>query len=231
MNITNLSDVAEIILTAHASLVGITGASGAGKTTLSLDLQKVLKTLCPHKIITVIQADNFIYPNAHLETNKIMHRKGFPESFNFQALKHCLQAVREYQNTSLPITTPCYSQDIKDIISDKKVMINKSDIYLFEGVNLFFGYDNFHASEYLDFSIFLDTERECIKDRAVNRFFTAYLKSKETPTPYFEKFVGWTDEAVLAHAVKLWEGMDMDLFVNYIEPHKGLANLVLKSYN
>lgn len=226
----NLSFVAQKIIGYHVSLIGITGSSGAGKTTLSLDLQQKLQYLCPEKKITVIQTDNFIYPNAYLDKHHLMNRKGFPESFDFVSLKNCLQAVREYENTSLPISTPCYSQDIKDIIPGKKMVVEKSDLYIFEGVNLFFAYENFHASDYLEFSIYLDTDRSCIKERALKRFWAAYEKSTITPTPYFEKFFGWSDEAILAYAEELWKEMDMNLLENYIEPHKSLASLVLKSY-
>lgn len=232
----SLFDIAQLVLSVYhqkpaeeALLLGITGSSGAGKTTLSLDLQKELQRLEPHNIVTVIQADNFIYANAYLEANHMMERKGFPESFDFQAFKKCLQTIKK--NRCFPLVMPCYSQDIKDIIPEKKLNVEKSNIYLFEGVNLFFKYEAFHAIDYLDFCIFLDTERQLIKARALKRFFEAYAKSTIMPVPYFEKFSGWTEEAIREHAEGLWKRMDMELFENYIVPYKSLANLVLKSYN
>lgn len=235
----DLSVIAETVLSAYYEnhqqsekgtfLVGITGSSGAGKTTLSLELQKMLKQIEPYRVVTVIQADNFIYPNAYLIEHNMMHRKGFPESFDFNALKHCLQAIRE--NSGLPVWTPCYSQEIKDIVPEKKSVVDKSDIYLFEGVNLFFSYETFHPSDFLDFCIYLDTKRSIIKERALKRFFDAYERSKITPTPYFEKFSSWTEQAIYQHAEMLWEKMDMALLEKHIEPYKSLANLVLKSYN
>lgn len=233
----SLATIAKIILSMKKNtpedsfFLGITGASGAGKTTLSLDLQKEFQRQCPEWCITVIQADNFIYPNAILEAKHLMQRKGFPESFDAQALKKCLQALKK--NTVCPIEMPCYSQDIKDIMPGKVLAIEKSHIYLIEGVNLFFKYEhyeNFHAVNYLDFCIYLDTDRELVKARALKRFFDAYERSKKQPTPYFEQFSGWPEQRIQEHAEKLWETMDMELLKVYIEPHQSMANLVLKSY-
>lgn len=234
-NNQELSDIADKLLQLYEQkpreesfLIGITGSSSAGKTTLSHDLKKALQMIKPERLITVIQADNFIYSNTYLETHDLMHRKGFPETFDYQALKKCLLAIQE--RASLPVWTPCYSQEIKDIIPNKTIPVDKSDIYILEGVNLFFGYDDFHASDYIDFSIYLDTNKQIIKERALKRFFDAYEKAKITRAPYFEKFTNWTYEAIFAHAEKLWEDMDMTLLKYHIEPYKTLANLVLSSY-
>lgn len=211
-----------------STILGITGASGAGKTTFSLALQKSIEETFPEKHITVIPADNFIYSNAYLESNNLMKRKGFPESFNSKELKNCLENLKYHQ--IFPFNMPCYSQDIKDIMPGKVIPIEKSDIYIIEGVNLFFKYDNFHAVDYLDFSIYLDTESDIVKERAIKRFMAAYAQSQQKPTPYFEQFTGWSEEAIRAHAEKLWQTMDSELLKNYIEPHRSIANLILKSY-
>lgn len=206
-------------------IIGITGSSCAGKTTLSVTLQKDLQQHCPTKTITVIQADNFIYPNAWLEANHLMSRKGFPESFDHLALKNCLEAL--HHPALLPIHMPCYSQDLKDIMPDKKIMLERSDLYIIEGVNLFFSYPDFHAIHFIDFSIYLEPGRDIIKQRALKRFFDAYEKSKITPAPYFGQFRGWSEEAIQQHAERLWETMDMFLLREYIEPHHAQADLIV----
>ncbi len=215
-------------LSDYPFIVGITGASGAGKTTLSLALQKAFKESYPNKSVAVIPADNFIYPNTYLQANNLMTRKGFPESFNEKALKICLENLKQYQ--VFPFFMPCYSQDIKDIIPEKLIPIEKSDVYIIEGVNLFFKYENFHAVDYVDFSIYLDTESALVKERALKRFMDAYEQSRKKPTPYFDQFVGWSLMDIQGHAEKLWQTMDAELLKNYIEPHRAIANLVLKSY-
>lgn len=207
-------------------LIGITGSSGAGKSTFSLKLHEAWKRMHPDLSMTVIQTDNFIYSNHWLESHQLMDRKGFPESFDFQGLKHCIKAIQ--QKSGLPVWTPYYSQVIKDIIPDEKMAVHESDIYLFEGVNLFFDYPDFNAAKFLDFSIYLDTPRNVIKQRALDRFFAAYEQSKITPTPYFKKFSDWTKEAIQQYAEQLWETMDMVLLKDHIEPHKSLATLVLQ---
>lgn len=235
----NLSTVADIIMDVCAQqspfLVGITGSSGAGKTTLSLALQDILQQMQPEKKITVIQADNFIYSNAWLQLHDLMSRKGFPESFNASYLQQCLEAIKQVQ---LPFAMPCYSQDIKDIMPDEAIIIQRSDIYIIEGVNLFFSYENnsshstFRASDKMNFCIYLDTARDVIKERALNRFFDAYKKSQIQPMPaaYFEQFSGWSEAEIFCHAEQLWEKMDMNLLDNYIEPNKTMAHLLLEGY-
>ncbi len=230
----SLRMLAELILSSQQKklnstpfICGITGASGAGKTTLSLDLQKILQQECRECRISVIQADNFIYSNTTLDSHNLMHRKGFPESFDIKTFERCLKNILD---NHFPIEMPCYSQDIKDILPEKVVSIEKSHIYIIEGVNLFFKYEHFNALDYINFCIYLDTNRELVKARALKRFFEAYTKSKNEPTTYFEKFLGWSETDIYAYAENLWTTMDKELFKKHIEPYQSLANLVIKSY-
>ena len=63
-------------------MLGIGGSVAVGKSTVSRVLQTLLSQLTDHPRVDLVTTDGFLYPNAVLEERGIMHRKGFPESYD-----------------------------------------------------------------------------------------------------------------------------------------------------
>ena len=61
----------------------------------------------------------------------IMHRKGFPESFDYQAIVAFLSSVKSSQETQVPL----YSHATYDVVDAGKTIENP-DILIIEGLNL-----------------------------------------------------------------------------------------------
>src|SRR5438045_3959132 len=74
-------------------VIGIAGSVAVGKSTTARLLRELLATLPigdrhpgadrpEHPRVELITTDGFLFPNAELERRGLMHRKGFPESYD-----------------------------------------------------------------------------------------------------------------------------------------------------
>ncbi|MDR2083072.1 MAG: dephospho-CoA kinase [Candidatus Ancillula trichonymphae] len=59
--------------------IGITGSVATGKSTIAADMAKKLNC-------SVVSTDSFLYPNSELVTRGLQDKKGFPESYDVEAL-------------------------------------------------------------------------------------------------------------------------------------------------
>jgi hypothetical protein len=77
--------------TAHVPFViGLAGSVAVGKSTTSRILQALLARWPDHPAVDLVTTDGFLFPNAVLEERGLMHRKGFPESYDRARLVRCL---------------------------------------------------------------------------------------------------------------------------------------------
>ena len=67
-------------------LIGVSGSVAVGKSTSSRILQSLLSRWPNHPNVALVTTDGFLFPNAQLEDMGLMHRKGFPESFDIERL-------------------------------------------------------------------------------------------------------------------------------------------------
>ena len=91
-----------------AVLVGVTGSVCVGKSTTCDRLRGLL-----HPVTTeIVTTDGFLYPNAELERRGLTHEKGFPASYDVDALRAFLVALRA---GSAGVRVPVYSHESYDV--------------------------------------------------------------------------------------------------------------------
>ena len=86
-----------------------------------------------HPRVSLVTTDGFLFPNAELERRGILHRKGFPESYDRRALLRFVVAVKSGATRS---TAPVYSHLIYDVVPDEQVVVQGPDILIIEGLNV-----------------------------------------------------------------------------------------------
>ena len=67
-------------------VIGIGGSVAVGKSTTARVLQALLARMTPAPKVDLITTDGFLYPNAVLEAEGLMERKGFPDSYDMPGL-------------------------------------------------------------------------------------------------------------------------------------------------
>ena len=94
-------------------VIGIAGSVAVGKSTTARLLRELLAAWPEHPRVALVTTDGFLLPNAELERRGLMHRKGFPESYDRRAL---LRFVMDVKSGKEEVTAPVYSHLVYDIV-------------------------------------------------------------------------------------------------------------------
>lgn len=225
----NLSFSKNIFLQQHNPkqpfIIGVSGSVAVGKSTTSRLLALLLRRTFPHKKVTMITTDGFLYPNAILKEKNLLQRKGFPESYDMERLINFLDRLKNGQKTKIPI----YSHDIYDIVPNHLEEIESPDILIIEGINVFQTQENqnLYISDYFDFSIYIDAERKDIENWYLERFETLLDLAKTQPDNYYYPFTQMPRKEALAFSKKVWQTINLVNLKEFIEPTKQRAELIL----
>ena len=87
-------------------IISIAGSVSVGKSTTARVLQALLSRREEYNRVALITTDGFLYPNAVLEERGLMLKKGFPASYDIQAL---LQFMSDVKSGKPEVTAPTYS--------------------------------------------------------------------------------------------------------------------------
>ena len=98
-------------------VIGVAGSVAVGKSTTARVLQALLARLEHHPRVDLVTTDGFLYPNAELARRNLMHRKGFPESYDRRALMRFVTAVKSGADQ---VCAPVYSHLLYDIVPGEK---------------------------------------------------------------------------------------------------------------
>src|ERR1700683_817920 len=94
-------------------IIGIAGSVAAGKSTTARVLQALLTRWPNTPQVELVTTDGFLRPNAALQRDGLMERKGFPESYDGTAVLRFLSAVKAGQHN---VAAPVYSHITYDIV-------------------------------------------------------------------------------------------------------------------
>src|SRR5262249_21903941 len=75
-------------------IIGVAGSVAVGKSTTARVLQALLARWPNVPKVGLVTTDGFLYPNAVLEREGLMERKGFPESYDLPALLRFLSDIK-----------------------------------------------------------------------------------------------------------------------------------------
>ena len=87
-------------------IIGVGGSVAVGKSTTARVLQALLARWPNVPKVDLITTDGFLFPNAVLEREGLMEKKGFPESYDLPALLHFLSGIKAGRR---PVRAPVYS--------------------------------------------------------------------------------------------------------------------------
>lgn len=208
-------------------VIGIAGSVAVGKSTVSRLLKELLSRWEGTPKVELVTTDGFLYPNAELERRSIMHRKGFPESYDRLAL---LNFVAEIKSGKEKVTAPVYSHLTYDIVPGETVTVSSPDVLIVEGLNVLQapGPDQEIAlSDYFDFKIYVDSETKNIAGWFLNRFHQLRESAFTNPQSYFHRYAEMPLEEALAKANSIWNEINLPNLEQNILPTKSRATLVL----
>ena len=114
-------------------IIGVAGSVAVGKSTTARILKALLSRWPNTPKVELITTDGFLLPNAVLERDGLMDKKGFPESYDNKALLRFLSDVKAGRGN---VEAPVYSHLTYDVVPGEKLVVDRPDILIVEGVNV-----------------------------------------------------------------------------------------------
>ncbi len=184
-------------------IIGVAGSVAVGKSTFARILQALLAQWPDHPKVDLITTDGFLHPNRVLDERGLMNRKGFPESYDTREL---LRVLRQIKSGDEVVEAPVYSHVVYDIVDGERIVINRPDIVILEGLNVLqTGNDTKEfVSDYFDFSIYLDAEEDDIEQWYIDRFLTLRASVFQDPTSFFRIYAELDDDEAVDTARGIW---------------------------
>jgi type I pantothenate kinase len=213
-------------------IIGVAGSVAVGKSTTARVLQALLARWSPRPKVDLVTTDGFLFPNAVLERQGLMQKKGFPESYDLPTLLAFLSDIKSGRRH---VRAPVYSHLTYDIIPSEWNEIDGPDILIVEGVNVLQtgrlprdGKAVPVVSDFFDFSVYIDAEEPVLREWYVRRFLTLRDTAFLDPRSYFHRYALLSDEEAAATALAIWERTNRANLEDNILPTRPRATLILK---
>ncbi len=212
-------------------IIGVAGSVAVGKSTTARVLRALLRRWPNTPKVDLIATDGFLYPNAVLEQEGLMEKKGFPESYDRPALSAFLADIKAGKRH---VTAPVYSHLAYDILPGETVAIDRPDILIVEGLNVLQtskpprdGRVIPFVSDFFDFSIYLDADEAVIEQWYVERFLSLRDTAFRDPKSYFHRYAAIDEAAARETAEGLWRRINLVNLHENILPTRPRASLIL----
>ncbi len=213
-------------------IIGIAGSVAVGKSTTSRILQALLRRWRNSPKVDLVTTDGFLLPNAELDRRGIANRKGFPESFDRAALIAFLSDIKSGKSD---VAAPVYSHLIYDILPGESIRVDRPDILIVEGLNILQpgelprdGHPILFASDFIDFSIFIDAADDDLRDWFMARFRRLRETAFTDPKSFFHRFTEMSAEEAEKFGLWAWEEINLPNLRDNILPTRSRADLILR---
>ncbi len=212
-------------------IIGMAGSVAVGKSTAARVLRALLARLPNAPKVDLITTDGFLHPNAVLEAEGLMNRKGFPESYDVGTLLRFLTDIKAGVRN---VEAPKYSHLVYDVLADEKTVVDQPDVLIVEGLNVLQparlprdGKAIPFVSDFFDFSIYIDADASHAAEWYVSRFMRLRETAFSDPRSFFHRYASLTDEEARETSLKIWNTINLPNLRENILPTRQRADLIL----
>jgi type I pantothenate kinase len=222
-------------------VIGVAGSVAVGKSTFARILQALLRRWPAHPRVDLVATDGFLWPLATLESEGILTRKGFPESYDVRRL---VEFIIDVKAGAGPVRAPVYSHQMYDIVPGEYQAVDRPDILIIEGLNVLqrgacgpredsqppspVTSEPVFVSDFFDFSIYIDAGEQDIESWYVARFLTLRETIFRDPASYFHRFSRLTESEAIDTAHEIWRTINGVNLRENIQPTRERARLILE---
>ena len=212
-------------------VIGVAGSVAVGKSTTSRILKEMLARWPDTPRVELLTTDGFLYPNAELERRGLMHRKGFPESYDRRALIRFLTKVKAGRPR---VEAPVYDHLTYDILPGEVQAVSRPDVLIVEGLNVLqpprpniaVG-SSLAVSDFFDFSIYVDARTKDVRSWYVDRFLSLRDSAFAKPQSYFRRYADLSDAEAISTAEQIWDSINEPNLLENILPTRSRASLIM----
>jgi type I pantothenate kinase len=213
-------------------VIGLAGSVAVGKSTTARIMRALLARWPNHTKVDLVATDGFLHPRRVLEERAILHRKGFPESYDLHAL---ITFVSEIKAGRPELAVPIYSHLTYDILPDQFQVVRQPDVLIIEGLNILQAVgrtarpsQHLFASDFFDFTIYVDADVRDIRQWYVERFFALRKTAFQDPRSYFHRYADLSNDEAEAVATRIWREINEPNLLENILPTRDRAHLILR---
>ena len=213
-------------------IIGVAGSVAVGKSTTARILQALLQRWPASPKVDLVTTDGFLYPNKILADRGIMERKGFPESYDRARFVQFLADIKSGKGN---VQVPVYSHLVYDVVPGSEITIDRPDILIVEGLNILQpgelpkdGKPILFASDFIDFSVYIDADNDDLEDWFMERFFRLRETAFKDPTSFFRRFAEMSEAEAGEFGRMVWRTINLPNLLDNVLPTRGRADLILK---
>jgi type I pantothenate kinase len=213
-------------------IIGVAGSVAVGKSTTARVLKALLARWPNTPKVDLVTTDGFLLPNAELTRLGLMERKGFPESYDTNALLRFLAEIKAGKRN---VRAPLYSHLVYDVVPGEETVIDRPDILIVEGLNVLQparmpkdGAAIPFVSDFFDFSVYIDADEADLHRWYVNRFLRLRYTAFRDPLSYFRRYAELAEPEAISTAEGLWNRINLVNLRENIVPTRQRASLILK---
>jgi len=211
-------------------VIGVAGSVAVGKSTASRVLQALLARWPSHPTVDLITTDGFLLPLETLDARGILHRKGFPESYDQRRL---IRFLADVKSGAEEVLAPVYSHLRYDIVPGEYQAVRQPDIVIVEGLNVLqTGARSgrqmpMFVSDFFDFSIYVDAHESDIEQWYIERFLSLRETVFRNPSSYFHRYASLDRDEAMATARSIWQSINLVNLQENVLPTRERAHLIL----
>ena len=213
-------------------IIGVAGSVAVGKSTTARILRALLQRWKTSPKVDLVTTDGFLFPNAELERRGIMDRKGFPESYDRTRFIGFLSDIK---SGKAKVPVPVYSHLVYDVLPGEQVIIDRPDILIVEGLNILqpgelpkTGKPILFASDFLDFSIYIDADENDLRDWFMARFRALRETAFTDEKSFFHRFAEMSQPEAEKFGLWAWEAINLPNLRDNILPTRSRADLIVR---
>jgi type I pantothenate kinase len=213
-------------------IIGVAGSVAVGKSTTARVLKALLARWPNTPKVDLITTDGFLLPNAELTRLGLMERKGFPESYDTNALLRFLTHIKAGKRQ---VRAPLYSHLVYDVVPGEETVIDRPDILIVEGLNVLQparmpkdGTAIPFVSDFFDFSVYIDADEADLERWYVNRFLRLRETAFRDPRSYFRRYAEISETEAVETAESLWTRINLANLRENVLPTRQRASLILR---
>jgi type I pantothenate kinase len=198
-------------------VVTLAGAVSAGKSTFAEQI--VTAVAARGARAEVVSTDGFLFPDRVLVERGIMHRKGYPDSYDLPALRRFADGVRDGASD---LRVPVYSHITYDVDPDAEHVLPACDVVVVEGVNALGALVGRR-----DLGVYLDAAESDLETWYVERFVALCQEARHDPKSFYRQFADLDADAVGELARSTWRHVNLPNLREHIAPTRALADIVV----
>ena len=202
-----------------ARIIGLTGSVAAGKTTLARHVSDALR---PGLTVETVSTDGFLFPNAVLEPQGLLMRKGFPETYDRAGFAGALASLRRGA-----ADFPAHSHETYDIDPALARTIRLPDLLILEGLGFQPPSRPDRTAGEPDVLVYLDAAEADLERWYVDRFTGFWHAARTDPASFYAQWLHMSEPELRAFAQTVWDGVNLPNLREHIQPLRDSADIVV----